>query len=80
MKRKLTSRSTLLPVYTTLPEVMKDETSLQIFRAFLTKEYSQENLDFILSVDRLLFEFTEEKVGFNIICHSTDLIFIFHNF
>ena len=62
MKRKLSSRSSLLPVYTTLPEVLKDDSSLQIFRAFLMKEYSQENLDFILSVDRLLYDFTEEKV------------------
>lgn len=46
----------------TLSEVLSNQSSLIEFREFLRKEFSQENLDFIIDVDQLLHNYSHDKV------------------
>ena len=48
----------------TLSEVLSNQSSVREFREFLRKEFSQENLDFIIDVDQLLCSYSHDKVGY----------------
>merc|ERR1711892_25295 len=45
----------------TLSEVLSNQSSVNEFREFLRKEFSQENLDFIIDVDQLLSSYSHDK-------------------
>ncbi len=49
----------------TLSEVLSNQSSVIEFREFLRKEFSQENLDFIIDVDQLLCSYSLDKVRYN---------------